>query len=105
MPVIEDDFPTRKYYFREVINGIFYVLRTGCGWRSLPHDLPKWSSVYGYFRSWRLDGKWERMNKEIREKLREKLGREKEPSKLIIDSQSTKTTEKGGFVVMMPERR
>ena len=70
-----------------------------------PHDLPNWSSVYGYFRTWRLDGTWERMNKEIREKLREKLGREKEPSKLIIDSQSTKTTEKGGFVVTMPERR
>jgi putative transposase len=81
------------------------VLRTGCSWRSLPHDFPPWSSVYGYFRKWKLEGLWEKMNKEIREKLREKLGKNKEPSAVIIDSQSVKTTEKGGSVVMMKVRR
>jgi len=96
MPPKYNDGVERKYEYREIINGIFYVLRTGCSWRSIPHDLPPWQSVYGYFRKWRISGLWERMNKELRERLREKLGRDKEPSKIIIDSQSVKTTEKGG---------
>lgn len=101
MPPKYDDGVERKYEYREIVNGVFYVLRTGCSWRSLPHDLPPWSSVYGYFRNWRINGLWEKMNKEIREQLREKLGRNKEPSASIIDSQSVKTTEKGGFVDMI----
>jgi putative transposase len=105
MPPEYEDGVKRKYEYREIINGIFYVLRTGCSWRSLPHDFPPWSSVYGYFRKWKLEGLWEKMNKEIREKLREKLGKNKEPSAVIIDSQSVKTTEKGGSVVMMKVRR
>jgi len=100
MPPKYNDGVERKYEYREIINGIFYVLRTGCSWRSIPHDLPPWQSVYGYFRKWRISGLWERMNKELRERLREKLGRDKEPSKIIIDSQSVKTTEKGGSKVL-----
>jgi putative transposase len=100
MPPKYNDGVERKYEYREIINGIFYVLRTGCSWRSIPHDLPPWQSVYGYFRRWRISGLWERMNKELRERLREKLGRDKEPSKIIIDSQSVKTTEKGGSKVL-----
>jgi transposase len=80
---------------REIINAIAYVLRSGCAWRLMPHDLPPWSTVYDYFRQWRIDGTWERINTALREKLRTTIGRETEPSAAIIDSQTVKTTEKG----------
>jgi putative transposase len=84
---------------REIINAIAYVLRSGCAWRLMPHDLPPWSTVYDYFRQWRIDGTWERINTALREKLRTTIGREAEPSAAIIDSQTVKTTEKGDLVV------
>ena len=76
---------------REIINAIAYVLRSGCAWRLLPHDLPPWPTVYDYFRQWRIDGTWERINTALREKLRTTIGREAEPSAAIIDSQTVKT--------------
>jgi len=81
---------------REIVTAIFYVLRSGCAWRMLPHDLPAWQTVYGYFRRWRQAGLWEQMNDALREAVRLQAGREAEPSAAIIDSQSVKTTETKG---------
>jgi putative transposase len=85
----------REHTWREVLNAIFYVTKNGCHWRALPHDFPPWQSIYHYFRLWRINGKWERLNKALREQVREKQGRHKQPSAAILDSQSVKTVEGG----------
>ena len=77
---------------REIVNGIRYVLRSGCGWRHLPHDLPAWGTVYYYFRRWRREGVWDRMLAALRLRMRTKQGRDPEPSTAVIDSQSIKTS-------------
>ena len=77
---------------REIVNGILYVLRSGCPWRMLPHDLPNWSTVYLYFRQWKQAGIWEQVNAALRREVRVSLGREPEPSAAIVDSQSIKTS-------------
>ncbi len=74
----------RNTDMREVLNGVFYELRGGCAWRMLPHDLPPWQTVYHYFRQWKGDGTWGRMNQELRTKLRKADGREAEPSAAIL---------------------
>ena len=81
---------------REILDAVFYVLKSGCQWRMLPREFPPWRTVFHYFRRWRLDGTWERMNRAMRRRLREKLGREPEPSDGIVDAQSVKTTGVGG---------
>lgn len=87
----------RTTNMREVLNAIFYVLRSGCAWRMLPHDYPPWKTVYDYFRQWRIDGVWEQINETLRVRLRKADGREAEPSAAILDSQSVKTTETKGI--------
>ena len=81
---------------KEVINAIFYVLKNGCTWRSLPHDFPHWNTVYGYFWRWSHNGTWEFINSWFVEKSRRRMGRKKRPSAGSLDSQSVKTTSVGG---------
>jgi transposase len=89
----------------EVLNAIFYVDRTGCQWRALPHDFPPCSTVWTDFRTWRNDGTWERMQTARREQVRVKQGREPTPSAAIIESQAVKTSQKGGGAATMAARR
>jgi putative transposase len=77
---------------QEIINGVLYILRAGCAWRLMPHDLPPWQSVYYHFSKWRQDGTWLKLNTALREQVRTADGREETPSAAIVDSQSTKTT-------------
>lgn len=95
----------RTVALRQVLNAIFYVLKSGCQWEMLPRDFPPKGTVYHYYNSWRKDGTWQRINQALREQLRQQLGREATPSAAIIDSQSVKTTEKGAVEATMPTRR
>ena len=85
----------RSADMREVLNAIFYVLKTGCQWHMLPREFPAKGTVYHYFNTWRQSGAWERMNAALRERSRQQAGRQPSPSAALIDSQSVKTGEKG----------
>ncbi len=86
----------RKYALRAILNAIFYILRTGCQWRAVTHDLPPWATVYHYWWRGQKTGLWEQLNTRLREHLRVALGREAQPSAGSIDSQSVKPTGVGG---------
>lgn len=92
MPLARGGGRPRAVNMREIVNGIFYVLRGGNAWRLMPHDLPPWQTVYGYFNRWSKAGIWERMNDALRDAVRRLAGRDSDPSAAILDSQSVKTT-------------
>jgi transposase len=77
---------------REIESVILYVLRSGCPWRLLPHEFPAWGTVYYYFRRWEREGVWKQVLQSLRMQVRQKEGRNAEPSAAVIDSQSIKTS-------------
>jgi putative transposase len=96
LPAPEATGRPRLHSPRKILDAILYVLKSGCAWRLLPHEFPPWKTVYHYFRSWRLNGTWERMHLALRKRVRVRLERDAQPSAAIVDSQSIKTTGVGG---------
>jgi len=82
----------RKYDLRKIVNAIFYLVKTGCQWRMLPNDLPKWGMTYYYFRTWTKKGIMEKIHKALVKLLRKGAGRKQQPTAAIIDAQSAKAT-------------
>ena len=95
----------RDVDIRAVVDAIFYLLKTGCQWRALPHDYPPWGTVNWYWNQWRDSGLWRELNDVLRRDLRSAAGRHDEPSAAVIDSQSLKSAEKGGRAGTMPARK
>jgi putative transposase len=93
--------PKSRINKRQVLNGIFYLLRTGCQWRYIPREYGNWGMIYGYFQRWTRNNLWQKINDILRIQLRKIAGKEESPSAAIIDSQSVKTTQKGGLEAMM----
>jgi len=94
-----------KYGRKDVVDAILYVVRTGCPWRALPHDFPPWNSVFKYFSEWTQNGTWKRVHDKLRFEVRRSEGRSGYPSAAILDSQSVRTTDRGGRKDTMPARR
>lgn len=95
----------RTYPLREVWNAVLYLTRNGCTWRALPHDFPPWPVVWEHFRRWRDAGTLARVHAALRAEVRTRAGRAPTPSLVIVDSQSARTTEKGGPRASTPARR
>ena len=96
LPAAKERGRPRTWSMREIVNGIFYALRSGCSWRLLPSDLPPWQTVYRWFAAWRDELRFEAINHALVMADRERVGRDASPTGAIIDSQSVKTTEAGG---------
>lgn len=95
----------RQHDIRKIIDGVRYINRGGCQWRMLPKEFPPWKTVYDYYFRWRENGTWDRIHDSLRTACRLKANKEPSPSAAIIDSQSVKTVQKGGSMVMMQAKR
>lgn len=96
IPAAEPGGRPRKATTRDLVDAIFYFLRSGGGWRLLPHDLPPWQTVYYYLRRWQRAGVWDRIHHALVMADRERVGREASPSAAILDSQSVRTADQKG---------
>ena len=105
VPTAKSGGRPETYPKREILDAIFSILRSGCAWRLLPHDLPPWQIVYQYFWRWRNDGTWQRLHDLLRGDVRVAAGKRRQPSAAIIDRQAVKTTEQGGSAGMMRANR
>ena len=105
VPAVKSGGRPAQHARRDIVDAIFYVNRTGCSWRSLPIDFPHWMTVYSYFRDWKQAGVYARLNDALRVRVRQHTGKNAVPSAAIIDSQSVKTSEKGGSKGMTAGRR
>ena len=105
IPAVKPGGRPRSVDVREVLNGVLYLVRTGCSWRQLPHDFPPWGTVPYYDRCFRLSGVWQKIHDALRDKVRVADGRKVSPSAAIVDSQSVTTTEKGGRAATTRARR
>ena len=95
----------RRHSERALLNALFYQLRTGCSWRLLPANFPPWGAVWQQFRRWRDNGTLDKVHAALRAEVRQRAGRAPEPSAAVLDSQSVRTTEKGGRKALTPPRR
>ena len=84
-----------KFDRRLILDTILYVLRTGCAWRHVPHDLAPWDAAYRWFAAWTADGTWRRVHNALRDQVRARDGRNRQPSAAVLDSQSAKSAEGG----------
>ena len=94
----------RDWPYRLILDAIFYINKTGCQWRQMPSDFPPWGTVYTYFRNWKLDGTWMQVHDTLRDQVRIRAGKRPQPTAASIDSQTVKTSVKGGSGATMEEK-